>query len=240
MLTLLLCLCYDTYHLLTMFRPYCHVKPLTHLVLANRCLAMLPLCSAPLIALLVAGEDWSYEDQTNVNLENFAGKMTIPSKSLLSLLARCSRYCYAYAMIPITCLSCLQNCHVKPLTHHDLANRWLAMLPLLLSPSYSVVSCRWRLELIPCWNMDILLGYHNSSYLINASIYLVKGGRLGLLLGVLFHSCRLSSCHTGVMRWPYPRNHFYLCLLDARAIAMPMLWYLSLAYHASKIAMSNL
>ena len=39
--------------------PYCHVKPLTHLVLANRCLAMLPLCSAPLIALLVGGEDWS-------------------------------------------------------------------------------------------------------------------------------------------------------------------------------------
>ena len=37
--------------------PYCHVQPLTHLVLANRCLAMLPLCSAPLIALLVAGED---------------------------------------------------------------------------------------------------------------------------------------------------------------------------------------
>ena len=29
------------------------------LFLANRCLAMLPLFSAPLIALLVAGEDWS-------------------------------------------------------------------------------------------------------------------------------------------------------------------------------------
>ena len=40
--------------------PYCHVKPLTHLVLANRCLAMLPLCSTPLIALLVAGEDEVY------------------------------------------------------------------------------------------------------------------------------------------------------------------------------------
>ena len=39
--------------------PYCWTKPLTHLVLANCCLAMLPLCSAPLIALLVAGEDWS-------------------------------------------------------------------------------------------------------------------------------------------------------------------------------------
>ena len=35
--------------------PYCHVKPLTHLVLTNRCLAMLPLCSARLIPLLVAG-----------------------------------------------------------------------------------------------------------------------------------------------------------------------------------------
>ena len=33
----------------------------------------------------------------------------------------------------------------------------------------------------------------------NAPIYLVKGGRLGLVPGVLFHSCRLSLCHTGVM-----------------------------------------
>ena len=30
-------------------------------------------------------------------------------------------------------------------------------------------------------------------------------------------------------RWPYPRNHFYLGLLDARSIAMPMLQYLPLA-----------
>jgi len=45
----------------------------------------------------------------------------------------------------------------------------------------------------------ILLGYHNISYLINASIYLVKGGRLGLMPGVLFHSCRPSFRHTGVM-----------------------------------------
>ena len=54
------------------------------------------------------------------------------------------------------------------------------------------------LQVVPCWNMD-MLGYHFISYLINASIYLVKGGRLGLLLGVLFHSCRLSFCHTSVM-----------------------------------------
>ena len=46
-----------------------------------------------------------YEDQAYVNSDNFAGKMIIPSKSLLSLLARCSHFCYAYAMIPTTCLS---------------------------------------------------------------------------------------------------------------------------------------
>ena len=33
----------------------------------------------------------------------------------------------------------------------------------------------------------------------NASIYLVKGGRLGLMPGFLFHSCHPSFCHTGVM-----------------------------------------
>ena len=44
-----------------------------------------------------------------------------------------------------------------------------------------------------------LLGYHNISYLINASINLVKGGRLGLMPGVLFHSCCPSFRHTGVM-----------------------------------------
>ena len=33
----------------------------------------------------------------------------------------------------------------------------------------------------------------------NASIYLVKGGRLGLMPGVLFHSCLPSFRHAGVM-----------------------------------------
>ena len=37
-----------------------------------------------------------------------SGKMTIPSKSLLSLLASCSLFCYAYAAT--TCLSCLPYC----------------------------------------------------------------------------------------------------------------------------------
>ena len=53
-------------------------------------------------------------------------------------------------------------------------------------------------QVVPCWDMDVM-GYHNISYLINASIHLVKGGRLGLMPGVLFHSCRPSFRHTGVM-----------------------------------------
>ena len=110
MLALLLCLCCDTYHLLIM-PPILPCQTSNHLVLANRCLTMLPLCSAPLIALLVAGEDGVY-----------------------SLLEH-----------------------------------------------------------------DYCLGYHNISYLINASIYLVKGGRLGLMPGVLYHSCRPSFRHIGVM-----------------------------------------
>ena len=56
------------------------------------------------------------------------------------------------------------------------------------------------MEFVPYWNM-IIVGISLLFYLVyfNASIYLVKGGRLGLMPGVLFHSYRLSFCHTGVM-----------------------------------------
>ena len=63
-------------------------------------------------------------------------KMTIASKSLLALLASCSLYCYA--AIPTTCyfmppiLPCQASNPPYP------ANRCLSML----SPSYSVASCR--------------------------------------------------------------------------------------------------
>ena len=101
--------------------------------------------------------EYAYEDQ--VNSENFAGKMTIPSKSLLSLLASCSLYCYAYVAIPTTCftmppiLPCQTSnppCPNKPLFGYVTA---------LLNPSYSVASCRWRLEFVPCGTC-LLLGYH--------------------------------------------------------------------------------
>src|SRR3954467_925418 len=68
-----------------------------------------------------------------------SGKMTIPSKSLLSLLASCSLFCYA--AIPTTCYIMPSVLQCQASNHPFLANRCLAMLPLLLSPSYSVVSC---------------------------------------------------------------------------------------------------
>ena len=71
-----------------------------------------------------------------------SGKMTIPSKSLLSLLASCSLYCYAYAAIPTTCyimppiLPCPASNPPFP------SNLLFGYVTALLSPSYSVASCR--------------------------------------------------------------------------------------------------
>ena len=122
--------------------------------------------------------------------------------------------CYASLLaLAMPMLRCLPfacqppNCHVKPLTHHVLANRWLAMLPLCSAPLIALLVAGedWSLFLVGTWRCCsllehvYLLGYHNISYLINASIYLVKGGRLGLMPGVLFHSCRPSFRHIGVM-----------------------------------------
>ena len=55
------------------------------------------------------------------------------------------------------------------------------------------------MEFVPCWDMDIVGISLYIHCLINASIYLVKGGRLGLMPVVFFHSCRPSFRHTGVM-----------------------------------------
>ena len=102
--------------------------------------------------------EFAFEDP--VNSDNFAGKMIIPSKSLLSLLARCSLFCYDYATLPTTCLSCLQNFHVKPLTHHVLANHCLAMLPLCSAPLIALLVAGedWRPFLVGTF--IYLLGYH--------------------------------------------------------------------------------
>ena len=124
------------------------------------------VCSFPVLLLRVGSDIVAFvriRSTTSVCLLHglvllpcgISGKMTVPSKSLLSLLARCSLFCYAYVAIPTTwyimppiLLSQASNppCPSKPLFGYVTA---------LLSPSYSVASCRWRLEFVPCWNMDI-------------------------------------------------------------------------------------
>ena len=73
------------------------------------------------------------------------------------------------------------------------------MLPLCSAPLIALLVAGEDLEFVPCWNM-IIVGI-SLLYLVyfNASIYLVKGGRLDLMPGVLFHSCHPSFRHTGVM-----------------------------------------
>ena len=72
-----------------------------------------------------------------------SGKMTA-TLNLTTIIAMLVASFYRFAALPITCLSSLPYFH-EPLTfwHLSYANRCLAMLPLLLSPSYSVASCRW-------------------------------------------------------------------------------------------------
>ena len=105
-------------------------------------------------------------------LAGFQARWSYPRNHYYLCFASCSLFCYAYAAIPTTCLSCLLYCWTKPLTHLVLANRWLAMLPLCSAPliaflvageDWSIVPC-WNMEIIPCWNMDILLGHHDISW----------------------------------------------------------------------------
>ena len=61
-----------------------------------------------------------------------SGKMTIPSKSLLSLLASCSLYCFA--ALPTTCYIMPPILPCQASNHPSLANRCLAKLPLFAQP----------------------------------------------------------------------------------------------------------
>ena len=111
---------------------------------------------------------------------------------LITIIAMLVASFYRYAMLPITCLSSHPRLPwTSNLWHLSYANRCLAMLPLLLSPSYSVASCRWSWSWFHVgtwifWDITISLVILMLLYI------LVKGGRLGLMPGVLFHSCRPS------------------------------------------------
>ena len=86
-------------------------------------------------------------------LAGFQARWPSPWISLLSLL---------YVALPTTCLSSLPNCH-EPLTFVTLPRKPLfGYVTALLSPSYSVASCRWRWRLLHvglclCWDITISL-----------------------------------------------------------------------------------
>ena len=126
-----------------------------------------------------------------------SGKMTA-TLDLTTIIAMLVASFYRYAALPIFCSSSLPNCH-EPLTFDTLPSKPLfGYVTALLSPLIALLVAG---EVEDCSMVDMfMLGYHNISYIIiNASIYLVKGERLGLMPGVLFHSCVPSFRHTGVM-----------------------------------------
>ena len=72
-----------------------------------------------------------------------SGKMTA-TLDITTIIAMLVASIYRYAALPFTGLSSLPKLPwTSNLWHLSYANRCLAMLPLLLSPSYSVASCRW-------------------------------------------------------------------------------------------------
>ena len=87
---------------------------------------------------------------------------------------------YRFAVLPIFCSSSLPNCH-EPLTFDTLPSKpLLGYVTALLSPLIALLVVG---EVEDCSMVDrIMLGYHNISYIINASIYLVKGEGSALCL----------------------------------------------------------
>ena len=70
-----------------------------------------------------------------------SGKMTV-TLDLITIIIMLVASFYRYAALPITCSSSLPNCH-EPLTFVTIPSKPLfGYVTALLSPSYSIVSCR--------------------------------------------------------------------------------------------------
>ena len=106
-----------------------------------------------------------------------SGKMTV-TLDRSTIIAMLVALFYRFAMLPNFCCSSHPMLPwTSNLWHLSYAHRCLAMLPLCSAPLIVLLVAS---EVEDCSMVDrIMLGYHNISYLINASIYLVKGGRLG-------------------------------------------------------------
>ena len=104
--------------------------------------------------------EYANEEQAFVNSGNFAGKMNIPSKSLLSLLDSCSLYCYVTIPTPCYIIPPILPCQAS--NPPFLANRCLAMLPLCSAPLITLLVagedevCS-MLEHGYCWDIIIII-----------------------------------------------------------------------------------
>ena len=76
-----------------------------------------------------------------------SGKMTA-TLDLTTSIAMLVASFYCYVALPIFCSSSLPNCH-EPLTFDTLPSKpLLGYVTSLLSPSYSIVSCKWSWRLL--------------------------------------------------------------------------------------------
>ena len=95
------------------------------------------------------------------SLTTLQARWSYPRNHYYLCYARLLALCYANATMPTTCFQASQTFHVKPLTHHVLANRWLAMLPLCSAPLIALLVAGedWRSFLVKTF--IYLLGYHH-------------------------------------------------------------------------------
>ena len=87
--------------------------------------------------------------------------------------------CYASLLALLLCL-CYDTYHfliMSPILLSQASNPPCPSKPLfgyvtaLLSPSYSVASCRWRLKAVPCWNIYLLVRISLYCYVILMHLY---------------------------------------------------------------------
>ena len=141
----------------------CLIKPDMH----HTCLCIMPclclciyhvVCFFPVLLLRVGSDSVAFvrtRSTTSVCFlrglvlipSGISGKMTA-TLEITTIIAMLVVSFYRYAALPITCSSSLPNFH-EPLTFDTLPSKpLLGYVTALLSPSYSVASCRWSWRLL--------------------------------------------------------------------------------------------
>ena len=152
-LALMCCSC--MHHLSSWVASYSLVMHHTWLsIMPCSCVVCLPCCvllldSSRVVAIVrIRSSSWLHLLRGLVlHPSGISGKMTV-TLDLIAIIAMLVALFYRYAALPITCSSTLPNCH-EPLTFVTLLSKPLfGYVTALLSPSYSVASCRWRWRLL--------------------------------------------------------------------------------------------